>query len=73
MTVDPTAIRLVLDESSDPKAKSADPRRFYDNSLIQAVNREYAAKLFPGEVKLRDAEKYSARTTRKDLGGEAGA
>jgi ABC-type nitrate/sulfonate/bicarbonate transport system substrate-binding protein len=51
MTVDPTAIRLVLDESSDPKAKSADPRRFYDNSLIQAVNREYASKLFPGEVK----------------------
>ena len=51
MTVDPGAIRVVLDESSDPKAKSADPRRFYDNSLIQAVNREYASKLFPGEVK----------------------
>ena len=51
MTVDPTAIRVVLDDSSDPKAKSADPRRFYDNSLIQAVNREYGSKLFPGEVK----------------------
>jgi ABC-type nitrate/sulfonate/bicarbonate transport system substrate-binding protein len=51
MTVDPAAIRVVLDDSSDAKAKSADPRRFYDNSLIQAVNREYASKLFPGEVK----------------------
>jgi ABC-type nitrate/sulfonate/bicarbonate transport system substrate-binding protein len=51
MTVDPAAIRIVLDESSDPKAKSADPKRFYDNSLIQAVNRDYASKLFPGEVK----------------------
>jgi len=51
MTVDPAAIRVVLDDSSDAKAKSADPKRFYDNSLIQAVNREYASKLFPGEVK----------------------
>src|SRR6266545_665668 len=51
MTVDPAAIRVVLDDSSDPKAKSADPKRFYDNFLIQAVNREYASKLFPGEVK----------------------
>ena len=51
MSVDPTAIRVVLDESPDPKAKSADPKRFYDNSLIEAVNREYASKLFPGEVK----------------------
>ncbi len=51
MTVDPVAIRVVLDDSSDAKAKSADPKRFYDNSLIQAVNRDYAAKLFPGEIK----------------------
>ena len=51
MTVDPAAIRVVLDDSSDPKAKSADPKRFYDNSLIEAVNREYASKLFPGEVR----------------------
>src|SRR6266446_1647667 len=49
MTVDPVAIRVVLDDSSDPKAKSADPKRFYDNSLIEAVNREYASKLFPGD------------------------
>lgn len=51
MTVDPAAIRVVLDDSSDGKAKGADPKRFYDNSLIQAVNRDYAAKLFPGEIK----------------------
>jgi hypothetical protein len=41
----------VLEASADPKAKSADPKRFYDNSLVEAVNREYASKLFPGEVK----------------------
>ncbi|NJS14276.1 MAG: hypothetical protein HC788_06195 [Sphingopyxis sp.] len=51
MTVDPVAIGVVLDASVDPKAKSADPKRFYDNSIIQQVNRDYAAKLFPGEVK----------------------
>jgi taurine transport system substrate-binding protein len=51
MTVDPVAIRVVLDDSSDPKAKSADPKRFYDNSLIEVVNREYASKLFPGDVR----------------------
>jgi ABC-type nitrate/sulfonate/bicarbonate transport system substrate-binding protein len=51
MTVDPSAIRVVLDDSSDPKAKGAEPKRFYDNSIIQAVNRDYASKLFPGEVK----------------------
>ena len=51
MTVDPAAIRVVLDDSSDAKAKGADLKRFYDNALIQAVNRDYAAKLFPGEIK----------------------
>jgi taurine transport system substrate-binding protein len=51
MTVDAAAIRVVLDDSSDAKAKSADPNRFFDNSLIQAVNRDHAAKLFPGEVR----------------------
>lgn len=51
MTVDPAAIRIVLDDSSDPKAKSADPKRFYSNSIIEVINREYASKLFPGEVK----------------------
>ncbi|HEX2226697.1 MAG TPA: ABC transporter substrate-binding protein [Candidatus Binatia bacterium] len=51
MSIDPTAIRVVLDESSDPNAKTADPARFYDNSLIQAVNREHASKIFPGDVR----------------------
>ena len=51
MTVDPAAIRNVLDDSSDGKAKNADPKRFYDNSLIQQVNRDHAAKLFPGEIR----------------------
>jgi taurine transport system substrate-binding protein len=51
MAVDASAIRVVLEDSSDPKAKSADPNRFFDNALIQAVNRDYAAKLFPGDVK----------------------
>ncbi len=51
MTVDPAAIRVVLEDSPDPKAKSADLKRFYDNSIVDAVNREYASKLFPGEVK----------------------
>ena len=51
MSVDIGAIRNVLENSADPRAKSADARQFYDNSLIEAVNREHAAKLFPGEVK----------------------
>ena len=51
MTVDPAAIRVVLDDSSDAKAKGADPKKFYDNTLIQAVNRDYGAKLFPGDIK----------------------
>ena len=51
MSVDPAAIRNVLDDSSEAKAKSVDPKRFYDNSIIQQVNREHAAKLFPAEVK----------------------
>ncbi len=51
MTVDPVAIKVVLEDSSDAKAKSADPKRFYNNSFIEAVNREYASKLFPGEVR----------------------
>ncbi len=53
MTVNPVAIQVVLENSSDPKSKSADFKKFYDNSLIEAVNREYASKLFPGEMKQR--------------------
>lgn len=51
MTIDPSAIRIVLENSGEPTAKGADPRKFYNNSIIQAVNRDYASKLFPGEVK----------------------
>lgn len=51
MTVDPPAIRVVLEDSGDAKAKGADPKRFYDNSIIQQVNRDHASKLFPGEIK----------------------
>lgn len=51
MTIDPSAIRVVLENSAEKGAKGADPKRFYDNSIIQVVNREYASKLFPGDVK----------------------
>jgi ABC-type nitrate/sulfonate/bicarbonate transport system substrate-binding protein len=51
MTVDPEAIRTVLEQSTVPKASELDPNRFYDNSLIREVNRDYASKLFPGEVR----------------------
>lgn len=51
MTVDPTAIKLVLEQSSVPKAVELDPKRFYDNTLIREVNRNYGSKLFPGEIK----------------------
>jgi ABC-type nitrate/sulfonate/bicarbonate transport system substrate-binding protein len=51
MTVDPEAIRIVLEQSTVPKASELDPKRFFDNSLIREVNRDYGSKLFPGEVK----------------------
>src|SRR6266536_676753 len=51
MTVDPEAIRIVLEQSTVPKAADLDPKRFYDNTLIREVNRDYASKLFPGQVK----------------------
>jgi ABC-type nitrate/sulfonate/bicarbonate transport system substrate-binding protein len=51
MTVDPEAIKLVLEQSTVPKAAELDPKRFYDNMLIREVNRDYASKLFPGQVK----------------------
>ncbi len=51
MTIDPAAIRVVLDDAPEGKGKGIDPKRFYDNSFIQAVNRDHASKLFPGEVK----------------------
>lgn len=51
MTVDPDAIKLVLEQSTVAKAADLDPRHFFDNTLIKEVNRDYASKLFPGEVK----------------------
>jgi hypothetical protein len=51
MTVDPEAIKLVLEQSTIPKAAELDLKRFYDNSLIREVNRDYASKIFPGQVK----------------------
>jgi hypothetical protein len=51
MTVDPEAIKLVLEQSTVPKAAELDLKRFYDNTLIREVNRDYASKLFPGQVK----------------------
>jgi ABC-type nitrate/sulfonate/bicarbonate transport system substrate-binding protein len=51
MTVDPAAIKVVLEQSPVPKAAELDLKRFYDNSLIRDVNRDYGSKLFPGEVK----------------------
>ena len=51
MTVDPVAIQVVLDAIDDPKAKATKPAEFYDNALIQQVNRDYGSKLWPGEVK----------------------
>ena len=51
MTVDPAAIKVVLEQSTVPKAAEFDLKRFYDNSLIREVNRDYGSKLFPGEVK----------------------
>jgi ABC-type nitrate/sulfonate/bicarbonate transport system substrate-binding protein len=51
MTVDAGAVRVVLEYSSNPKARGLDPKRFFDNSLIREINRDYASKLFPGEVK----------------------
>jgi ABC-type nitrate/sulfonate/bicarbonate transport system substrate-binding protein len=51
MSVDAGAVRVVLEHSSNPKARDLDPKRFFDNTLIREVNRNYGSKLFPGEVR----------------------
>jgi ABC-type nitrate/sulfonate/bicarbonate transport system substrate-binding protein len=51
MTVDAEAIRVVLEYSQNAKARGLDPQRFFDNTLIREVNRNYGANLFPGAVK----------------------
>lgn len=50
ITVDPAAIRVVLENTPDGRGKGVDPKRFYDNSFIQAINRDFGSKLFPGEI-----------------------
>jgi hypothetical protein len=35
---------------SDPKAQAARATDFFDNSLIEAVNKEYGSKVFPGDI-----------------------
>ena len=45
----PDAIKLVLEQSTVAKAAEIDPKRFFDNSLIREVNRDYGAKLFPAK------------------------
>lgn len=51
LVVNPDAIQVVLDATDDPKAKSAKPADLFDNTIINAVNRDYGAKLFPSDVK----------------------
>jgi ABC-type nitrate/sulfonate/bicarbonate transport system substrate-binding protein len=51
LTVDPAAIQVVLDATDDPKAKTAKAADFYDNTLIQQVNRDYGSKIFPNDIK----------------------
>lgn len=51
MVVDPKPVRAVLELSTVTKAAALDPRRFFDNTLTREVNRDYASKLFPGQVK----------------------
>ena len=50
MTVEAGAVRSC---SNIPQSESQrlDPKRFFDNTLIREVNRDYGSKLFPGEVK----------------------
>ena len=51
MTVDAEAIRVVLEYSQNAKARGLDPQRFFDNTLIREINRDYGSKLFPGAIK----------------------
>jgi len=43
-------IVVVLEDSPDDAGKNGDPQRSYDEAPIGTVSRDYAAKLFPGEV-----------------------
>ena len=47
MTVDPAAIKVVLEQSTVPKAAELDPKDLRQLADPE-VNRDYASKLFPG-------------------------
>jgi NitT/TauT family transport system substrate-binding protein len=49
--VDPASIQVVLDALGTPQSQSADVKRFYDNTIVDQVMRDYGAKLFPNDVK----------------------
>ena len=51
LIVAPEAIQVTLDSIQDPKAQAAKPPDFFDNSLIEAVNKDYGSKLFPDDIK----------------------
>jgi ABC-type nitrate/sulfonate/bicarbonate transport system substrate-binding protein len=51
MSVNPVAIQVVLDALEDPKAKAANVKDFFDNTIVQQVNKEYGSKLFPNDIK----------------------
>ncbi len=51
LVVAPESIQVVLDAMDGPKAKAAKPSDFYDNSLIDAVNKDYGSKIFPNDIK----------------------
>lgn len=51
MTVDADAIRVVLEYSQNTRARGLDPQRFFDDTLIREINRDYGSKLFPDAIK----------------------
>ena len=50
LTVDPAAIRVVLDDAPDGRGKGADPKRFYDNSFIQSSTATMRRSCFQGKL-----------------------
>src|SRR5579883_2004538 len=51
LTIKPEAIQVALDGSDDPKAKTAKVADFYDNTIIDEVNKDFGSKLFPDDIK----------------------
>ena len=73
MTVDPEAIKLVLEQSTVPKAAELDPKRFFDNTLIREVNRDYCVETVsrPSEVSLHVRTQPKIPTESHPLKGSA--